>query len=298
MCGKDAFSEYHPFINFVYFGLIFGFSMFFMHPGCLLLSLVGAALYAAKVCRGKTVRGMLRFLLPSCLLIVLINPAFNHEGTTLLCYLPSGNPLTLESILYGVAAGSMFAAVLLWFGCFTAVMTSDKFIYLFGKIVPALSLVLSMALRFVPHFRAQLDMVREAQAGIGPRRGEAGSKNRIRSAFSAFSATVTWALENAIETADSMKSRGFGLKGRTSFSIYRFTPRDKYALIWLCFCGLYILCGSLAGSLFWRWYPNVRGVALEPLSVSVQLVYFALCVTPLIIDGREERKWKFLRSGI
>ena len=40
----------------------------------------------------------------------LINPAFNHEGATLLTYLPSGNPLTLESILYGLAAGARLGA--------------------------------------------------------------------------------------------------------------------------------------------------------------------------------------------
>lgn len=34
-----------------------------------------------------------------------VNPAFSHEGRTILRYLPSGNPLTLESILYGIAQG-------------------------------------------------------------------------------------------------------------------------------------------------------------------------------------------------
>ncbi len=44
---------------------------------------------------------------------------------------------------------------------------------------------------------------------------------------------VTWSLENAIETADSMRARGYGLPGRTSFSIYRFDSRDSSALAWL-----------------------------------------------------------------
>ena len=37
-------------------------------------------------------------LLPMLLLAAVVNPAFNHEGATLLTYLPSGNPLTLESM--------------------------------------------------------------------------------------------------------------------------------------------------------------------------------------------------------
>lgn len=100
-------------------------------------------------------------------LAALVNPAFNHEGATILTYLPSGNPLTLESMLYGVAAAVMLASVVLWFSSYNEVMTSDKFVYLFGRVIPALSLVLSMALRFIPKFKAQMQTVSEAQACIG-----------------------------------------------------------------------------------------------------------------------------------
>jgi hypothetical protein len=50
----------------------------------------------------------------------------------------------MESIVYGLAAAFMFVTVIIWFSCFNAVMTSDKFIYLFGKVIPALSLILAM----------------------------------------------------------------------------------------------------------------------------------------------------------
>ena len=45
------------------------------------------------------------------LLAALVNPAFVHQGATILTYFPSGNPLTLESILYGCASGVLLAAV-------------------------------------------------------------------------------------------------------------------------------------------------------------------------------------------
>lgn len=44
-------------------------------------------------------------------------------------------PLTLESIAYGCAAAVMLVAVLFWFSCYNEVMTSDKFMYLFGRII-------------------------------------------------------------------------------------------------------------------------------------------------------------------
>ena len=71
-------------------------------------------------------------MLPLLLLTALINPAFNHEGQTILTYLSNGNPITLESIVYGVAAAAMLVAVICWFSCYNSVMTSDKFVYLFG----------------------------------------------------------------------------------------------------------------------------------------------------------------------
>ena len=46
-------------------------------------------------------------------------------------------------------------------------MTSDKFVYLFGRIIPALSLVLSMTLRFIPKFQAQIHTVSNAQRCVG-----------------------------------------------------------------------------------------------------------------------------------
>ena len=42
---------------------------------------------------------------------------------------------------------------------------------------------------------------------------------------------VTWILEDSIDTADSMNARGYGLNGRTSFSIYRLDKRDKIILL-------------------------------------------------------------------
>ena len=297
MQNRDTFSGYHPGINFLYFGLVFLFTMFLLHPVSLLISLGCALCYAIYLNGRKAVRFSLRFLLPMMLLAAVLNPAFNHEGATILTYLPSGNPLTMESMLYGLTAALMLAAVITWFFCYNAVMTSDKFVYLFGRVIPALSLVLSMTLRFVPKFKAQLQVVSEAQRCIGRDTSEGSLLQRAKNAITIFSIMVTWALENAIETADSMKSRGYGLPGRTAFSIYRFDERDKTALLWLLFCGVYLLSGWAAGGFSWRYYPTIRGAAVTPFTVSFQIVYLALCLTPVILNRWEDKKWKLLQSG-
>ena len=91
-------------------------------------------------------------MLPMLVAMALINPAFNHEGVTIIDYLPSGNPLTLESIIYGLCAAIMIVSVICHFSCYNEVMTSDKFIYLFGKIIPAIG---STKTTIINHYKAQ-----------------------------------------------------------------------------------------------------------------------------------------------
>lgn len=294
--SRDAFSSYHPAVNFLYFGLVLFFTMCFLHPACLLLSLAAALRYAVCLNGRRAVRRSLRYLLPAALLAALINPAFNHQGTTILTYLPSGNPLTLESIAYGLAAAALLSAVVTWFSCYTAVMTSDKFVYLFGRVIPALSLVLSMALRFVPRFQVQARAVSQAQRCVGRDVSDGSLLQRLRNGVTILSILLTWCLENALETADSMKSRGYGLPGRTAFSIYRLDDRDQAALWWLGALGGYILSMWGAGGFACRYFPTFRLAPRDGRSLSGLLAFGLLCLTPVIIDRREDRQWTRLRS--
>ena len=296
---KDAFSSYHPIVNMLHFVLVLGFAMFFTHPVCLGISLVCAFLYSLYLKGGKGLRFSLLFMLPLLILTALMNPLFNHAGETILTYLPNGNPLTLESILYGVAAAVMLICVIHWFSCYNAVMTSDKFIYLFGRIIPALSLILSMALRFVPRFKAQLKIISTAQRCVGRDIATGSIIRRARQGIKILSIMVTWALENAIETADSMKSRGYGLKGRTAFSIYRFDKRDLYALIFLVVCGISIIAGICYGAFYFRYFPTLKAPTINyELCIMNYALYFALCSLPIIINLREDLKWKYIQSKI
>ena len=225
---SDSFSRCHPLLNFFYFGVVLLFTMFNQHPVFLSISYAGAVFYAALL-NGwrRTLRQSLLLTLPGLLVVALLNPMFNHYGVTMLYYVESsGNWITLEALVYGVVLGAVMFVVIQWFSCYNQVMTTDKFVYLFGRIIPALSLVLSMALRFVPRFLNQLGVIRNGQKAMGRDVSEGRLLDRIKYGLQMLSILVTWSLENAIETSDSMRSRGYGLRGRTAFSVYRFTKRD------------------------------------------------------------------------
>lgn len=289
---RDAFSNYHPLVNFLYFGLIFVFSMVFMHPICLAISIACAFIYSIILKGKKAVRFNLIFLLPTMLITALINPAFNHEGATIIMYLHTGNPLTLESVAYGIASSCMLATVVCWFSCFNEVINSDKFVYLFGRIIPSMSLILSMSLRFVPKFKAQIKIVSNAQRCIGKDVSNGGILQRARHGITILSIMITWALENAIETSDSMRSRGYGLPDRTAFSIYRFEKRDKTVLTIIALLGSYLLLGSILGAFKWRYFPTMRGIGLNLFTVSLFVSYAVLCLVPVIVTIKEEKQWK------
>ncbi|MBQ8525638.1 MAG: energy-coupling factor transporter transmembrane protein EcfT [Clostridia bacterium] len=296
--SMNGFKTYHPIVNFIYFLFVIGFSMFFMHPVCLCISFVCSFIYSLLLNGKKALKTNILYMLPVMLAAALVNPVFNHEGVTILRYLPDGNPLTLESAVYGIAAAVMLVTVICWFSCYNAVMTSDKFIYLFGRVIPALSLILSMTLRFVPRFASQLKAVANAQRCMGRDFSQGSIIKRAKQGLSILSVTVTWALENSIDTADSMKSRGYGLPGRTAFSIFRFDKRDGLVFLIILFLGIYVFCGNLAGGIYFRYFPSMRGELFSLYGASVFAAYLVLCAVPVIIEIREAAVWKAIKSKI
>ncbi len=295
---KDSFSKLHPINNMLFFVFAITFSMFINHPVCIAISLITAGLTAVYLNGKQALLFSLRFLLPLIILTAVINPVFNHRGATIIEYLPWGNPLTLESVTYGLTAAVLLSSAALWFSCFHKVMTSDKFVYLFGRVIPSLSLVLSMALRFVPRFNAQLKLVRKAQKAIGRDMSDGTILLRIKNGVKILSLMITWSLENAIDTSDSMKSRGYGLKGRTSFSIFKFTKKDACVLIAMLTEAAVIIVLLFLGFAKFRYFPTIKGSMFGAGTIVFYAVYSLFLLIPLIINIGEGVKWKRLKSAI
>lgn len=295
---KDAFSQMHPIVNLVFFVFVIGLSMFMLNPICLVISLFCAFFNAVYLNGKKSVKLSLLYLLPTTILISVINPVFNHDGVTIITYFPWNNPLTFESIIYGIATAALLSSVVLWFSCFNKVMTSEKFIYIFGRIIPSLSLILSMTLRFVPRFIAQFNTVRNAQKCIGRDISNGSVLRKLKNAIKITSIMISWALESAIETADSMKCRGHGLKGRTAFSLYHFNKRDAAVLTVIAIIGTLAVVMSVSGIAKFRYFPSIKGNVLNITSLIYYILYASLMMIPLLINAGEGAKWKRLRSAI
>ena len=279
---NDSFSALHPALTFCYFAAVLLLTMLVLHPVFLALSLLGALGYCAVLRGWRSLGRTLGWLVPFLVLMAALN----------------GNPVTREALCYGAAAAAMFAAVILWFQCCNVVMTAEKYLYVFGSALPGVSLLLSMALRFVPKFSAHICSVRAAQASLGCGTREGSAWQRLRNGARILSVAVSWALESGITAADSMKSRGYGAGRRTYFGNYRFTRRDGVlsAVLALALAG--VCAGVGCGALYVRYYPSIRIGGDGALGAVCMACFALLCFLPLLLDGKEALTWRRLRSNI
>ncbi len=294
----NEFKSYHPSVNFLYFTAIFAFSVVITDPFCIVAELtcflVGSTILGGR----KRLIANAKYLTALAIVTVSINFAISHEGMTILGYLPSGNPLTFESLTYSIAAAGIFASVICIFQCFEKVMTSDKLMHVLGKISPSLSLVFSMVLRFVPLMKKRAKTIDSALKCSVESGGTNSAIGKIKHGIKVIFALMNSSLENAIDTADSMKCRGYGLPKRSAFSAFEFQKRDAVLGTAVIIFSSYTLAGIFSGALKFSYFPIVELKALTLYEISVRASYAALCFTPVFIEILEKIKWKKLKSKI
>ena len=293
---NDAFAGYHPLINFLFFLGAFVCGMFFLHPVCLLVSVFPAAGYYLSM-RGSEGIRFLGGLILLFIFVSAINPIFNQYGERILFSM--GNRVyTFEALAYGMALGGMMVAILIWFACWQRVMTSDKFLYLFGHLAPSVTLILTMILRLVPSYQRKMQQIHDVRKCIGHSLENGKKREKVMHGMTVLSATISWALEGGITMADSMKSRGYGCADkRSTFSIYRFEGRDKALFILMAFLlAVTIICGARGG--MGVTYTPTLYIAANGYTLAGALSYGIFLFIPLAINLAEEIQWHILRSRI
>jgi len=289
------FADHNPIAVFAYYIATVTIIMFTQSPVLVFLSLLGALIHFFM--QNKTAKYSTEaYFLLLFIITALINPIFSHKGQTVLLVINNA-PITLEAILYGFFAAAMLMASIYWFRALSTVMTSDKLLYVFGKFSPKLSLILSMALRYVPLFTRQAKKTRDAQKALGIY-NEDNVIDRSQSGVRVFSVMVSWALENGITTADSMSARGYGVAKRTHFSIFKFTKSDFFLLLSTLLLFLLTALAVAFGALEFEFYPQIKAPSPSWLSFLGYISYGALIILPTFIDAKENIKWHYLRSKI
>lgn len=292
MNKTGAFDKYHPLPLFLYFIYIFVITIFTLNPVLMILAFLGGVCFCTVLESAKAFLHNILFYFPFFILLSITNPLFSHGGVTPLFFI-NGNAFTLEALLYGVNMSLMIISVMYWCKCYQKIITEDKFLYLFGKAAPKLSLVISMAIRLIPLFKKQIKRISNAQKAMGLYSSKSYA-DKLKSGVRVFSSLVTWSLENAVETSNSMKSRGFGLKNRSSFSLYKFHKNDLFFLSVSTMLFLIVVCFISVGCVKFAFYPKVTTLSFGIKEIMIYISFGMLCFMPFILEVKEKIKWKYL----
>ena len=285
----NVFKTYHPAVAFCYLACVLVFTMTAIHPVYGALSLAGA-FACSIITRGlRTTIGSLRWIIPLCLIVTIVNPLFSASGSTKLFQI-GVMVIYSESLAYGACAGMMFAATFLWFSSYANCMTSENTMALFGNVLPIVSLMVSQVLRLVPQFvnrgRA-IASAQDAQEAAAP----TNKKQQLQSRFRIVSVLFGWGMEDGLDRSDAMRARGYGAtRHRTTYQRFHFSRIDMLVVAIVIILSatngilMYMACSQFA------FYPTVPELALW----WGYLPHVALMVFPLALQFVEWWQWRSL----
>ncbi len=285
------FHDYNPVAVALYYLGVTGITMFTMNPVILGISLFASVLNYTLYAKG----GIKPHLFSAVLFCVLalLNPLLNHNGATVLFYL-NDRPITAEATVYGVCAAGMVTASLYWLRSFSKAMTSDKLLYLFGRLSPKLSLILSMSIRYVELLRVRWRKIQQTQKALGLY-DDGNLIDALRGRARVLSILITWALENGIITAESMDARGYGSGRRTSFAMYKIRVSDGILMLLCAVLAAGAIIGVHAAEV--SYYPTIHLQLTAPWSIAGYIGFAVLAGLPVMINTKEAIRWHYLISA-
>ena len=289
------FDSYHPVINLIYFATAIACAVNFDHPVYLAIAFLSAFVYSVKL-NGKRSVIFNLCLIPLIFAYAAWYSYYNHFGITNLRMNFIGNQITLEAVMTGIVRGVKIASVIMIFTCIFTVVSADKVVYLFGRISPRLSLYLSILLRFVPRVKQRARRIELSRRGIGKGCFQGNPLQCLLHMCSFLSILITWTLEDFIDSASSMKCRGYSLRGRTAFSIYRFDNRDRGFVIVIFACLTVTFMAVAFNQTSIRYNPMIMMNRITGMSVVFYLAYAVLLLLPMGLQIVGEKK--FSRAAV
>ena len=282
----------HPFVMFFYYICLGFFAMFFNHPifllaGCLTLIAVNLSHDG-----GQAMKQWMPLMMTMTVLIIVINPIINSRGTHVWFNL-FGKQVTLEAVLYGVVTAMSLLMILLLFVSLNIVLNGNKLLYIFARILPRTAFLIMMSIRFVPLLKRRLTEIQDVQRLKGMTMTQGTLRERAKCGMSMLQILLSWSLEEAVETADSMKARGYGSGTRRPYIPYCMTKSDRRWLSYLLVAFVMCVTGGLMGYGKIVIYPDLGLLHLSSLDWFVFACGMAIALFPVFVEGREQLKWNY-----
>jgi energy-coupling factor transport system permease protein len=287
---NGGMNTFHPAVPFFFYAGGAVLIMVARHPvflAAILLVLIG---HSVVMDYGRTLRRWWGAIVLMSGFFLVITPLVNRRGTHILFYF-NGRPVLEEAVYQGVMTALSLAALLVLFLNYNQVITPEKFLFLFGKL-PQWALVATLAVRFVPELQRRLGDIQTVQRARGLSVTAGPLQARLKNGLALVQMLLTLSLEEALQTADSMKARGYGTGKRSQYNPYRFRPADRLALLFLAAVFGLALFGWRLGDLVLTLRPVLEPVFLHGREWFYLFVVGIYYVFPLFIEGREAWRWR------
>ncbi|MBO5966280.1 MAG: cobalt ABC transporter permease [Methanobrevibacter sp.] len=267
-------------------------------------------------------KNIMKLFIPLSILIMILNPLLNRTGAHKI-YLWSGFFITYEAIAYGILMSLALLIVILVFSSYNRSVSYQEMLYIFSKKLPIISMIIVMALRFIPLINSRAIEVQKLN-NLKSNGIELDSDDEERIDVDAFNSnintdynsklvdklksnkriaaiikeaktlgkimgiTVSWSLEESMFTAKSMKARGYNATERTSYLSYKFSNADFAFIALIIITVGIIIAGLLKGVGMINIYPSID-FRFSNLPFNIYYLAFIVFLLPLIYLEIKER---------
>ena len=205
-------------------------------------------IFSVIVKKAKTVL----WSLPLAVFMFVLNPVFYHGGETILFSIGRTN-FTLEAVENGLYCALLILCTTLIFTVLGGIISEEKFLYVFGRILPKTALMISMIFKHFDLLSESYKQCRDMAKISGIYENDKTLLDKLKTNAVIFEAFTGAALEGSLDTALSLSSKGYYNKNKTKIKLYHF---KVYDFIFIVASTLIFVCTFL------NFYYNLIAIAL------------------------------------
>lgn len=284
-----SFQQFHPLTIIFYYGALLIMATLTKQPVIIGLVLVAALVHHLMTAGSRSTWKTVVYDLFVMLLVLMMSVAFKHNGVTPLFFW-NDQAVTKEVIVWAICVGLLLMLLHLLYENVLRHLTTDRLLFACRLLWPALSMGLSMLLRFIPTVQQRFRQMHQAQKTIGYYATASFFDKGIGLLKTAYESTV-WAFDQCFHKSDTMRARGYHLQKKTVFHLYKWHVED----------GLIVAILSIAMALFlmnfkelaFYYFPDTKAMTIPVQTITIIVIVSWL---PVLIDLKERLKWLYYSS--
>ena len=285
------FTVIHPATYMVYYLILILFAFFFNDPYYLSSFLICISILITFQGINREFKNILKFYIPMALLIIILNPLVSHIGVTKI-YIAGSYFITLEALLYGILMSLSLLLILLLFLSYNNTVSYQEMLYILSKRFPNISIIIIMALRFIPLLNYRLSEVNKIFRLSQESSDKDKTKiNKIRDTAQMLAVVVSWSLEESMLAAKSMKARGYGITERTSYLSFKFREIDYCFIALILISATVCITGLLNGHGRINIYPQLQFSFSENIFNPFYFSFLILLLPLIYLEFKEKLTW-------